>query len=116
MIKTKTREIEYKDGTKEKVQVVEVGFRTFLNCMGVTSYDTDLAEAAVRRSGSAGVYDIPVTTGWLDTLSDDSAEAVIQASNELNLTPARAKKAAGLLNDRFARIAEQPIGSAPSGE
>lgn len=99
------------DGRREEVHVVELGFRTFLNCCGAGTYDTDIAEASVRRSSSAGVFDLPVPPGFLDLLDDDSAAALVSASNELNLTAKRAKKALELIVDRRARISSEETGN-----
>ncbi|HJX10816.1 MAG TPA: hypothetical protein VJ733_09990 [Candidatus Binatia bacterium] len=90
----------------EAIQVIEVGFRTFLNCCTPGIYDTELAEASIRRASSAGVFDLPVPLGFLDQLTDESVAEIVAASNELNLTHARAKKAMALRADRWARIQE----------
>jgi len=108
MIPNKSLAITFKElGKTEPIQVVEVGFRTFLNCCTPGIYDTELAEASIRRSSSAGVFDLLVPSGFLDLLTDDSAAAVIEASNELNLTAKRAKKAQELIADRRARISSE---------
>lgn len=115
ILKTETIEVTYRDGRKERVQIVEVGFRTFLNCCGHGTHDTELAEAAVRLASSAAVYDRPVSAGWLDELVDDSAEAIVAISNKVNITATRAKKAGRLIEDRIARQLGLPTISNTSG-
>ncbi len=119
MLKNKIITVKFKDDMlkPETVQVIELGFLTFLNCCGRGTHDTELAEAAVRRISAPGVYSAYVPPGWMDSLADDSVEEIVLASNELNITAARAKKAAGLINDRMARQFGQPAPtSTNSGE
>ncbi len=95
------------DATPEKIQVVEVGLKTFLDLCTAGSYGTQIAEAAVRRQSSSGNFDKPVPPGWLDTLTDDSSDAVMKASLDLNLSYPRAKKAAALIDGYTSHISAE---------
>ncbi len=94
------------DNSEAEILVIEIGFKAFYECFTSNSYDTEVAERAVRLANSdTGEFDMKVPRGYLDRLTDESVEEVVRASNELNITAARAKKALGLLGDRSSREA-----------
>lgn len=117
MIPSKTLTIQFRDhpDSVETIQVIEVGLRTFLDYCAPSAYGAALAEAAVRLNTASGLYDRRAPEGWLDTLTDEDAEAVIAASNELNFSFTRAKKAAALIYGWRTRISEEPVIPPPSG-
>ncbi len=104
MIPHESLEVTFRDGKKETVHVVEVGFRTFMDCVVPMAYGSHLAEAAVRRASAAGQFDLRVMPDWIDTLEDESAAKVIEASNKLNFSSARVGKALPLILDWRERI------------
>jgi hypothetical protein len=110
---SKTLDITHRDGRLEKIQVIEVGLRTFLDYCAPSSYGAALAEAAVRLNTASGLYERRAPEGWLDTLTDESAAAVIAASNQLNFSLDRAKKAAALIHGWRSRISEEPPSAPP---
>lgn len=107
MIPKEILTVTSRDGLSQPIHVVEIGFADFLeHCTG-NIFDAQLAEASVRLANLDNKFERRAPKDWLKTLDDDSVEAVLMASNKLNISPVRAKKAAALSEDWLNRVGAQ---------
>ena len=116
MIPHQSLTIQYREAppppapASEAIRVVELPFSVLYDCCELGLDDVAVAEAAIRRESSAGVFDRKVPSGFLQTLDDDSTDAVLRAALQLNIEQpeGRAGKLAGLIVERRRILFGQP--------
>lgn len=109
MIPHQTLTVKSREGFEQTIHVVEIGFADFLEYCTGNIFDAQLAEASVRLPNLDNKFERRAPKGWLKELDDDSVQAVLMASNKLNINPARAKKAAALSEDWLNRVGAQSL-------